>query len=78
MDAAATKFQQVLDTNNLKVQLTRPEIKYIENGGVIIEPQRLFVQFINPALEEVSNDQPNQPKQGINEQTGNEAIPEKA
>ncbi len=68
MDEAATLFQKLLDDNNLTVQLTRPEIKYIENGGVIVEPQKLFVRFTNPVLpkptEGGKEDGPIQPTAG--------------
>ncbi len=77
MDAAATRFQKVLQENNLTAQLTRPEVKFIENGGVIIEPQRLFIQFTDPKLE-VANDQPKQPEQGADGAQATPAIPEKA
>jgi hypothetical protein len=62
MDKAATRFNQLLNDNNLTAQLTEPKVSFIKGGGVIISEPLLLVTFTDPA-KEVENvpEQPSQP-----------------
>jgi hypothetical protein len=64
MDKAALRFQQLLNDNNLTAQLTQPQVKYIQGGGVIISEPSLLVTFTDPNLEEVKDAKPVQPSGG--------------
>jgi len=65
MEEAVRLFQKVLDENKLHVELTKPIVKYIENGGVIVEAPQLKVSFMT--AEQLNPTQPEEPKKQENE-----------
>lgn len=70
MDKAATRFQQLLNDNNLTAQLTQPTVKFIQGGGLIISEPQLLITFTDPA-KEVSAHERVQPPAG---EQGAEAV----
>lgn len=43
----AVRFQRVLRENNLNVQLLKPTVRFIEGGGIVIDPPLLQVTDFN-------------------------------
>ena len=43
--SAPTLYNQLLKDNNLVVKLSRPEIKHVDGGGLLIEPSQLIVYY---------------------------------
>jgi hypothetical protein len=41
-------FQKVMADNNLTATWSKPQIRFIENGGVIVEQPQLLVTFTTP------------------------------
>ena len=44
-------FQKVMADNNLTATLSKPQVRFIENGGVIVEQPQLLVTFTTPPAE---------------------------
>jgi hypothetical protein len=55
MDSPVTLFQKLLEDNNLSVTIAKPQIRFIENGGVIVEQPLLTITFTNPTLAVVDS-----------------------
>lgn len=53
MDDAVVLFQKLLKDNNLSVILTKPKVRNLEDGGLLIEQPSLQVAFLP---KEVSNE----------------------
>lgn len=48
METPSERFNRIVLENNLSIVFLRPNVKYIENGGVIVEQPQLQVSWLRP------------------------------
>lgn len=51
MELPEARFTRLLKENNLTIILSRPNVKYIENGGIIIDQPVAQISFTDPSKE---------------------------
>lgn len=51
MENPEVRFNRIIKENNLTLALSKPVIKYVDGGGIIVEQSLLQVTFADPNLE---------------------------
>lgn len=77
MIQAVDLFNQLCADNNLGIQLSKSTVRYIENGGLIVDPPKLQVYYIKPPVEQTPEPEKSLDESNISEPgVKNETVPE--